>query len=250
VSVSWQPSAEVVSGRLDDEIVLLNLRTNRLFALNRTGARFWELLERGLDRSGIRDALLAEFDVSPAELDQELDSLAEALASEGFVAGGAALALSRRLGAGAARIGGVFVGWSARRTKGNRGLALRMLSWSFVLPVLKHVVPLPALVQLMWLEAIGGRSPREESRIVKTARRVYKLRPEGTCLERSLLAYRYLAAVNADPTLVIGLQRREGSVAGHAWVLVDGRALYEPMVTLQRFTPVVEFGPGGQATTR
>jgi hypothetical protein len=244
--VSWQPSPQVVSGRLGDEIVLLNLRTNRLFTLNRTGAKFWELLEQGHDRQGIRNAFLAEFDVSAAELDRELEGLSEALATEDFIASSRAGVLSRRLDAGAAGVRVVSMASSTRRKDRIRALAIRMFTWSLILPMLKHVVPLPALVRLMWLDARGARSARAETRIVKTARRIYKLRPKGTCLERSLLAYRYLGAVNARPTLVIGLEKHEERIVGHAWVLVDGSALYEPMVTLERFTPIVQFRAGGE----
>jgi hypothetical protein len=36
-----QPNRDVVARRLKDEIVLVHLRTNRIYSLNRTGARFW-----------------------------------------------------------------------------------------------------------------------------------------------------------------------------------------------------------------
>jgi len=36
-----QPSRDVVARRLEDEIVLVHLQKNRIYSLNRTGARFW-----------------------------------------------------------------------------------------------------------------------------------------------------------------------------------------------------------------
>ena len=51
------PSPDVVARRVDDEVVLVNLQTNRIFALNSTGARFWELLEGGADRVEIEETL-------------------------------------------------------------------------------------------------------------------------------------------------------------------------------------------------
>ena len=42
---------------VDDEVVLVNLQTNRIFALNPTGARFWELLEGGAGRAEIEETL-------------------------------------------------------------------------------------------------------------------------------------------------------------------------------------------------
>ena len=38
---------DVVFRRLDDEVVLVNMKTNLIYALNPTAARFWELLRRG-----------------------------------------------------------------------------------------------------------------------------------------------------------------------------------------------------------
>lgn len=77
-----RPSRDVVARRLDEETVLVHLRTNSIFALNRTGARLWELLEAGHDRAEIRKRMLAEFDVGEAELDHEIERILESLASE------------------------------------------------------------------------------------------------------------------------------------------------------------------------
>ena len=47
------PNPDVVSRRLGDDTVLVHLKTNRIFALNPTGARFWELLLEGMNRGEI-----------------------------------------------------------------------------------------------------------------------------------------------------------------------------------------------------
>ena len=44
-------------------MILLHLRTNRFFELNRTGARFWELLGSGLALQEIREKMMEEFEV-------------------------------------------------------------------------------------------------------------------------------------------------------------------------------------------
>lgn len=80
-----RPSPDVVAQELEGEVVLVNLRTNRIFALNRTGARLWQLLTSGADRSGIQRELRREFDVDSAELDHEIDLLLAHLAAEGLV---------------------------------------------------------------------------------------------------------------------------------------------------------------------
>ena len=79
------PAPDVVGRRLDDEVVLVNLRTNRIFALNATGARFWELLSAGADRKAIETALGLEFHGAPTELSSSIDELIGQLRVEGLV---------------------------------------------------------------------------------------------------------------------------------------------------------------------
>ena len=79
------PDGEVVGQRLGDELVLVHLRTNQIFILNRTGARFWELLESGADLQSIEEILLQEFEVDPAELKRELEGFVRALSTEELV---------------------------------------------------------------------------------------------------------------------------------------------------------------------
>ena len=125
-----------------------------------------------------------------------------------------------------------------------------MGAWSLVLPVIKHLLPLPTLVRLMSGPASSQRSYENERRIVRSASRVYRHRRPGSCLERSLLAYRYLSNANADPTLVIGVRREERDVIGHAWVLVDGSPLYESSAYLESFVPVLDVCPTSGSTGR
>ncbi len=82
-----KPSEDVVARRVEDDVVLVNLRTNRIYALNRTGARAWELLEAGNDRAQIAAGLRAEFDVREEDLDGELGRLFASLREEGLVDG-------------------------------------------------------------------------------------------------------------------------------------------------------------------
>ena len=80
-----EPSQDVVGQRLGDEVVLVSLQTNRIFELNRTGARFWELLQSERDRSRIEQRLMEEFEVSEEELSAEVDQLIKSLADEELV---------------------------------------------------------------------------------------------------------------------------------------------------------------------
>lgn len=81
------PDPDVVSRRLGEEVVLVHLKTNRIFSLSPTGARFWELLSDGRTRADIESELLREYDVSAEDVAVEIDSLLRALEREQLVRG-------------------------------------------------------------------------------------------------------------------------------------------------------------------
>jgi Coenzyme PQQ synthesis protein D (PqqD) len=80
-----RPSNEVVSRKLGDRSVVVNLRTNRIYELNRTASRVWELLEAGLARAELEAMLLDEFDVEQSVLSQEVDRMLAQLSAEGLI---------------------------------------------------------------------------------------------------------------------------------------------------------------------
>ena len=80
-----RPSAQVVSSRLGDVGVLVHLQTNRIFEVNATGLRIWELAGQGQTLGEIRDTLQREFGVDPERLRTELLALIAELAREGMV---------------------------------------------------------------------------------------------------------------------------------------------------------------------
>lgn len=77
---------DVVHQRVGDEVVLVHLKTNQIFALNETGARFWDLYSAGGTRAEIEATMVAEFEVEPHMLAGEIDGLLAALAREGLIA--------------------------------------------------------------------------------------------------------------------------------------------------------------------
>jgi hypothetical protein len=78
-------SPDVVSSRLGDAGVLVHLRTNRIFEVNATGLRIWELIGEGRTLAEIQEVLQQEFDVEPERLRQECLALVTELAREGLV---------------------------------------------------------------------------------------------------------------------------------------------------------------------
>ncbi len=80
-----RPDTDVISQRIGDECVLVHPRTDRIYALNRTGARVWELLSAGYDRARVHEQMLQEFEVSPAQLARDIDAIVTSLQNEGLV---------------------------------------------------------------------------------------------------------------------------------------------------------------------
>ena len=138
------------------------------------------------------------------------------------------------------------------RSPADGSLLARMLVWRAVLPALKRTLPLPRRVRLMAGRPAGR--PRDHARaaaIVDLADRVYGYRRAGDgCLERSLVAYRYLGRAGVDPVLVVGLRKWEGHPRGHAWVLVDGGPIHDAPGSLAVFAPVATFRSDGALAGR
>ena len=70
-----RPHEDVVSERVGDDLILVHLGTNEIFALNPTGARLWELLVDGETREAIEDQMTAEYDVGRDALAAEIDAM-------------------------------------------------------------------------------------------------------------------------------------------------------------------------------
>jgi hypothetical protein len=75
----------VMSERLGDEVILLHLKTNRFFSLNRTGARLWELLVSGEQIGAIEERLCQEFEVEPSEVATEVEHMLAAMRDEQLI---------------------------------------------------------------------------------------------------------------------------------------------------------------------
>jgi Coenzyme PQQ synthesis protein D (PqqD) len=80
-----KPHPDVVWRRVGDQVVVVNLKTNLIYALNSTGARLWELISAGHDRAAAEAALIEEFDVEEGELRREIAAGLEQLAQAGLI---------------------------------------------------------------------------------------------------------------------------------------------------------------------
>ena len=78
-------SPDVVSNRLGEGGVVVNLRTNRIFELNPTGMRAWELMAECHRMQDIARRLQDEFAGDPDLVFAELQQLVADLAREGLI---------------------------------------------------------------------------------------------------------------------------------------------------------------------
>lgn len=75
-------NADVLWQRLDDEVIVVQLKTDQIYSLNHSGARLWELLAGGKDLASIRVELENEFSVSPDRLATEIEETLALLIGE------------------------------------------------------------------------------------------------------------------------------------------------------------------------
>ena len=133
---------------------------------------------------------------------------------------------------------------AAIRGPADVALLCRMAGWATLFPLLKHVVSLDRLARLAWSDPsdVNGTAI---AKVLALTRVLSLPRSKGSCYERSLLAYRFLARGGHDPRLVVAVAKRDTAVTAHAWVTVGGRAIGESDA-IKDFAPMVAYGRGGR----
>jgi len=76
---------EQVSCPLGEESAILNLKNSVYYGLDPVGARIWTLLQEPRSIGELRDVLIAEYEVEPAQCERDLLALLEKMRSEGLV---------------------------------------------------------------------------------------------------------------------------------------------------------------------
>jgi hypothetical protein len=84
-AIALRQNPDVIAKRLDEATVLVHIPTNRIFELNQTGTRIWEMLGQGLDHNAIMRQLVDEFDVEHRLAADELKDLLARLQDEGLL---------------------------------------------------------------------------------------------------------------------------------------------------------------------
>jgi hypothetical protein len=117
-----------------------------------------------------------------------------------------------------------------------------------LLPLLKRIVPIRSLAEHMWSTTRTAPPGQTDETLAELTRKFSRL-ARSNCLERSLLAYRFLGRGGFDPQLVLGVADFGAGVVGHAWVTVDGEPFFDHDRTLDAFSPIVTFTANGIPST-
>lgn len=78
-------SADVVTRRLDEELIMLDLESENYFGLDEVGTRMWEVLCSAPSLQAAFDQLLSEYDVDAERLHLDLEKLVNQLLGHGLV---------------------------------------------------------------------------------------------------------------------------------------------------------------------
>jgi hypothetical protein len=78
-------ASDVIARTLGESAVLIRLSTNRIYELNATGARVWDLVVKGATRDDIVAALQQEFEGDRVEISDAVDDLLANLRAEGLM---------------------------------------------------------------------------------------------------------------------------------------------------------------------
>jgi hypothetical protein len=76
---------EVLTSKVGEEMILLNLQTGMYHSLNPVGTRFVELLNDASRLNDVHQALLEEFEVSTTLLASDLIKLSQEMLSKGLL---------------------------------------------------------------------------------------------------------------------------------------------------------------------
>jgi len=76
---------EVMTRRVGDETVILDLATGTYFGLDRVGADMWQLMGEGRTLAEVCDAMQALYEATREQLERDVVELAEKLRAQGLV---------------------------------------------------------------------------------------------------------------------------------------------------------------------
>ena len=71
--IKYSRNGKVLSGRLHDELVMMDLDSGKYYSLNAVATRIWDLLEKPLDLDSLCGILAGEYEVDAANCHSEVE---------------------------------------------------------------------------------------------------------------------------------------------------------------------------------
>ncbi len=84
-SIEIQAIQEQVSSSLDEESVILNLKSGVYYGLNSVGTRIWDMIQSPKTLAEIQETIVAEYDVEPERCGNEVMDIFKELKTAGLI---------------------------------------------------------------------------------------------------------------------------------------------------------------------
>lgn len=82
---NYMRNSKTISGRLHDELVMMDLDQGKYFSLNPVATRIWDLLDKSKDEDDICSVLLDEYDVEPEQCRKEVGEVLGQMVKLGII---------------------------------------------------------------------------------------------------------------------------------------------------------------------
>ena len=76
---------QIISSKMDDEVVMMSIEKGNYYGLNRVGSEIWEKLTEPIKVAGLCDRLLHEFDVEKERCEREVITHLDKMVNEGLI---------------------------------------------------------------------------------------------------------------------------------------------------------------------
>ena len=76
---------QIISSKMDNEVVMMNIEKGNYYGLNRVGSEIWEKMSEPLTFTALCETLLQEFNVEKEQCEKEVAAYLEKLVNEGLI---------------------------------------------------------------------------------------------------------------------------------------------------------------------
>lgn len=78
-------SEKILSAEIDDEMVLLDMKSEKYLGFDEIGASIWQAIQNNNSLTEVYEVLLAEYDVTPEALKSDLVNFVKQLEDRGII---------------------------------------------------------------------------------------------------------------------------------------------------------------------